>query len=123
MAKPIITETPSINLIGAGTEIKGSIQANGDIRIDGTLSGTISSSGKVIIGSTGRIEGEISCLNADISGEVSANMKVDELLTLKASAVVTGDIVTNKLAIEPGAVFSGDCKMSNPLNGNGASKA
>jgi cytoskeletal protein CcmA (bactofilin family) len=122
MAKPIITETPSINLIGAGTEIKGDIQANGDIRIDGTLIGTISSSGKIIIGSTGFIEGEMSCLNADISGQVNANLTIRELLTLKSSAVVTGEIMTDKLSIEPGAVFSGDCKMGNRSNSNGGTK-
>jgi cytoskeletal protein CcmA (bactofilin family) len=114
MAKPLLPETPSINLLGGGTEVTGDIRSNGDIRIDGILTGSISSSGKVVVGSTGRVEGEIFCQNADISGEVSARIKVSELLSLKASAKVTGDIVTNKLAIEPGAIFTGACKMESP---------
>ncbi len=113
MSKNILPENPSVNLIGNGTEITGDIISNGDIRIDGSLKGTIRSSGKVVIGSTGRIEGEIICQNADISGEVKAHLKVNELLSLKASAVVSGDILTNKLAIEPGAVFTGACSMGN----------
>lgn len=106
-------ETPSVNIIGSGTDIIGDINSNGDFRIDGFLKGTIKSSGKVVVGSTGKVEGEIICQNADISGEVKAHLKVHELLSLKASAVVSGDIMTNKLAIEPGAVFTGACSMGN----------
>jgi cytoskeletal protein CcmA (bactofilin family) len=114
MSKVTIPETPSVNIIGSGTEIKGDINSNGDFRIDGYLKGTIRSSGKVVVGSTGKVDGEIICQNADISGEVNAHLTVNELLSLKASAVVSGDILTNKLAIEPGAVFTGACSMGNP---------
>ena len=113
MSKIITTETPSVNIIGNGTEINGNIKSNGDLRIDGFIKGTIQATGKVVVGSTGRVEGEINCQNADISGDVKAHIKVSELLSLKANAVVSGDILTNKLAIEPGAVFTGACKMGN----------
>jgi cytoskeletal protein CcmA (bactofilin family) len=113
MSKTTIAETPSVNIIGNGTDIIGDINSNGDFRIDGMLKGTIKSAGKVVVGSTGKVEGEIICQNADISGEVKAHLKVYELLSLKASAVVSGDIMTNKLAIEPGAVFTGACSMGN----------
>jgi len=113
MSKATIAETPSVNIIGNGTDIIGDINSNGDFRIDGMLKGTIKSAGKVVVGSTGKVEGEIICQNADISGEVKAHLKVHELLSLKASAVVSGDIMTNKLAIEPGAVFTGACSMGN----------
>jgi cytoskeletal protein CcmA (bactofilin family) len=113
MSKIITTETPSVNIIGNGTDINGNIKTNGDLRIDGFIKGTIQATGKVVVGSTGRVEGEISCQNADISGDVKAHIKVSELLSLKANAVVSGDILTNKLAIEPGAVFTGACKMGN----------
>ena len=114
MSKNVIPETPSVNIIGNGTEIKGNVSSNGDLRIDGTIKGNIQSTGKVVVGSTGRVEGEINCQNADISGEVKAHIRIKELLSLKASAVVSGDIFTNKLAIEPGAVFTGACKMGDP---------
>jgi cytoskeletal protein CcmA (bactofilin family) len=121
MSKILPTETPSVNIIGNGTEINGNIKTNGDLRIDGFIKGTIVATGKVVVGSTGRVEGEISCQNADISGDVKAHIKVTELLSLKASATVSGDIFTNKLAIEPGAVFTGACKMGNQEGINGKS--
>jgi len=122
MSKIIPNETPSVNIIGNGTDIKGNIKSNGDLRIDGFIKGTIEASGKVVVGSTGRVEGEIHCQNADISGDVKAHIKVSELLSLKANAVVSGDIFTNKLAIEPGAVFTGACKMGNQDSFNGKSE-
>ncbi len=111
MAKNNINETASRNLLGADTTVKGDIESNGDFRIDGTLIGSISSKGKVVVGSTGNVEGEIKCQNADISGKVKANVTVAELLSLKASAKFSGEITTGKLAIEPGAKFSGSCNM------------
>ena len=111
MARENASESPSVNLIGAGTVIQGDIKTNGDIRIDGTLTGSISVKGKLVIGVSGSVEGEISCQNADISGTVKAKVTVAELLSLKASAKLSGDIVTNKLSIEPGANFSGSCSM------------
>ena len=62
--------TNNINLVGLGTEINGDIISNGDLRIDGTLIGNLTVKGKVVIGETGKIKGEISCKNSDISGTV-----------------------------------------------------
>ncbi|MGB3948062.1 MAG: polymer-forming cytoskeletal protein [Bacteroidia bacterium] len=115
MARENASEAPSVNLIGAGTVIQGDIKTNGDIRIDGTLTGSISVKGKLVIGVSGSVEGEIICQNADISGNVKAKVTVAELLSLKASAKLSGDIITNKIAIEPGAVFSGSCSMGGVI--------
>jgi len=102
---------PTINILGPGAVVKGEIQVNGDFRIDGTLDGNIQCKGKIVVGATGKIDGEIQCQNADFSGEVKATVKVTELLTLKETARFSGDITTGKLAIEPGAKFSGTCSM------------
>jgi cytoskeletal protein CcmA (bactofilin family) len=112
MAKTLNGETQSVNMLGSGTTIKGDIQSNGDFRIDGTLIGSIQSKGKIVIGQSGHLEGEMNCSNADISGQVKAQVMVTELLTLKASAKLSGEITTSKLSIEPGAKFSGTCNMS-----------
>jgi cytoskeletal protein CcmA (bactofilin family) len=112
MAKTTNGDTQSVNMLGAGTTIKGDIQSNGDFRIDGNLIGSINSKGKIVIGQTGQVEGEVTCRNADISGQVKAQIMVAELLTLKASAKISGEITTSKLSIEPGAKFSGTCNMS-----------
>jgi cytoskeletal protein CcmA (bactofilin family) len=114
MVKNKETEIPSINLLGSGTVIKGEIRLTGDFRIDGTLIGSIDCKGKVVVGPSGVIEGEILCQNADFSGQVKATVKASELLTLKETATFSGDITTSKLAIEPGARFSGTCKMEGP---------
>jgi cytoskeletal protein CcmA (bactofilin family) len=127
MAKNNSTENSStINFLGAGTFIIGDIKSNGDFRIDGNLKGSINSKGKVVVGTSGKIDGEIICQNADISGDITAKIVVHELLTLKASAKLNGDIFTNKLAIEPGAKFTGTCNMNEipkpdikPLTPNG----
>jgi cytoskeletal protein CcmA (bactofilin family) len=111
MAKNREPEIQSINIMGPGTVVKGEISVNGDFRVDGTLTGNIHCKGKIVVGQTGRIEGEIICQSADFSGEVRATVKVSELLTLKETAIYSGDITTGKLAIEPGAKFSGTCKM------------
>lgn len=114
MSKNREPELQTINILGPGAVVKGDIHVNGDFRIDGTLNGTIQCKGKIVVGPTGRIEGEIQCQNADFSGEVTATVKVSELLTLKETARFSGDITTGKLAIEPGAKFSGTCTMEHP---------
>jgi cytoskeletal protein CcmA (bactofilin family) len=113
MVKNKEVEVPSINLLSSGTLVKGEIKVNGDFRIDGTFVGSIDCKGKVVVGPTGSVDGEIICQNADFSGTVKANVKVTELLTMKETAKFTGEITTNKLAIEPGARFSGNCIMEN----------
>jgi cytoskeletal protein CcmA (bactofilin family) len=115
MAKNIEVESPVINIIGNGTIIKGDIKASGDLRIDGTLIGSVTSKGKVVVGTTGNVEGEINCQSADLSGNIKATIIVAELLAMKASANVSGEITTGKISIEPGAIFSGYCNRNTPV--------
>lgn len=106
-----IIDGASINLIGNGTSITGNITSNGDVRIDGTLKGNLSISGKLVVGTSGNIEGNVVCQNADVSGKIHGKVTVNELLTLKATAKLLGDIVTAKITIEPNATFTGTCNM------------
>jgi cytoskeletal protein CcmA (bactofilin family) len=120
MAKMAETENNVINQIGVGTEITGDVTTNGDIRFDGLLTGNLKTKGKVVIGETGAVKGEINCKNSVVEGKVEGKISVGELLTLKATSSLTGDIVTRRLAIEPGAKFSGNCSMTSesaPANG------
>ena len=100
-----------VNIIGQGTSILGDINSNSDIRVDGTLKGSIKTEGKVVLGKEGVVEGDVICQNADISGIIKAKITVSNLLSLKETAKLKGDIVTNKLSIEPGAEFTGSCSM------------
>lgn len=104
-------ENNPINIITAGTLIKGDITASGDFRLDGTLEGNIQLNGKLVVGDSGVVNGNILCVNANIIGAVNGNLSVKELLSLNATARVKGDILINKLSIEPGAVFTGKCRM------------
>lgn len=117
MAKNIYDDSHVVNQIKAGTYIEGTIKASGDIRIDGTLKGTLHTEGKLVIGGSGQIDGDITCQSAEIHGIVNGKVTVNELLSLKASCKLLGDIVIGKLAIEPGAQFSGSCVMGNAVKG------
>lgn len=104
-------ESSPINIITVGTLIKGDITASGDFRLDGTLEGNIQLNGKLVVGDSGVVTGNVMCQNANIIGTVNGNLSVKELLSLHTSARVRGDILINKLSIEPGAVFTGKCRM------------
>jgi cytoskeletal protein CcmA (bactofilin family) len=113
MAKTMETEQKQINIIGAGTNITGDVNCSGDIRIDGGLVGNLIVQGKVIIGNSGSIKGEITCKNSEVEGKIEGKISVAELLSLKATSSILGDIKTRRLAIEPGANFTGNCVMNS----------
>jgi cytoskeletal protein CcmA (bactofilin family) len=98
-------------LISSGTTIKGDISSSSDLRIDGTIIGNINSNAKIVIGSSGVVEGDIFGNNADIVGKTSGTIKVKELLQLRGDCVVNGNIYAGKLQVEPTATFNGQCHM------------
>ena len=98
-------------LISSGTTIKGDISSNSDLRIDGTIIGNINSNAKIVIGSSGVVEGDIFGNHADIVGKTSGSIKVKELLQLRGDCVVNGNIYAGKLQVEPTATFNGQCHM------------
>ena len=108
----------SINIINEGTLIKGDISANGDIRIDGELIGNIDAKGRLVIGPKGKVDGEINCSNIEISGYIKGKITVSEILTMKASAHIYGDVVAGKLSVEPGSIFTGTCSMGDSKEKN-----
>ena len=101
----------AINRIVEGTQIEGDIRSESNIRIDGSFKGNIQTNGRLVVGPQGRIDGTVQCQNAEIEGSLSGKISVDDLLTLKNSAKLEGEIYTNKLSIEAGATFNGECKM------------
>ncbi len=100
-----------LNRIVSGTDIEGVVVSDSNIRIDGNVKGDIKVKGRLVVGSTGTIRGEVTCENADVEGSVKGKITVNGLLSLKSTAKLDCDIVTKKLAIEPGAVFTGKCEM------------
>lgn len=103
--------TNSSNIIGKGTILEGSVETFGNIRIEGKVVGNIKSKSKIALGQSSVVEGNILAQNAEIAGEVKGVIEVTELLILKPSAKIEGDIITNKLIVESGASINGNCKM------------
>lgn len=101
----------SSNTIGKGTFLEGNVETYGNIRIEGKVTGNVKSKSKVALGPSSFVQGNVIAQNADLEGEVKGRIEVAELLVLKATAVIHGDIITGKLVVEPGALFNGTCKM------------
>ena len=101
--------------IESSTSIKGDIVSEGDFRIDGTLEGNIKTKGRVIIGISGSVKGKIDAVNSDIEGKFSGDLLVQETLTIKATAIISGDVVIGKLSVEPGATFNASCSMKGAI--------
>ncbi len=104
-----------LNRIVTGTDIEGVVRSDSNIRIDGNVKGDIQVKGRLVVGPTGTIRGEIICENADIEGSITGKISVNGLLSLKSTARLDCDIQTKKLAIEPGAVFTGKCEMGGGI--------
>lgn len=101
-----------INSLVAGTVIEGTIKAQSDIRIDGDLNGNLECSGRVIIGTEGRVTGEVNCQNAIIEGYIQGTLTVADELDIRETGSVNGEVNTGKLKIAPGGIFNVNCNMS-----------
>ncbi|WP_235297557.1 bactofilin family protein [Portibacter marinus] len=112
----------SSNSLVGGTHLEGTVKADNDFRIDGTLKGNLICKGKVIIGPSGFVDGEIDCTNALIEGKFNGVLKVKELLSVKDNAKITGEIVTDKLVVQSGAIFNVKCQMGGQTLSNVSSK-
>ena len=88
-----------INSISFGSTLSGDLISSGDVRIDGVLNGSIKTEGRLVLGDKGIIEGEVTCDSAIIAGELKATIVAKELLTLKSTAKLSGEIIAGKLAI------------------------
>ncbi|MCO6494609.1 MAG: polymer-forming cytoskeletal protein [Bacteroidetes bacterium] len=100
-----------LNVMGNGVRIKGDVSCDKDFRLDGFIEGNLKVDAKLVIGRTGKVKGTVYAISADISGEIHGNIENKETLTLRESAVINGDIKTNKINIEIGAEFNGTCTM------------
>lgn len=105
-------KTAGLNSLVQQTNLEGTINADSDFRVDGSIKGTLNCTAKVIIGPTGSVEGNIQCQNAVIEGRFSGELKVTDSLTVKENAQLSGDVFTSTLVVQPGAIFNVICKMT-----------
>jgi cytoskeletal protein CcmA (bactofilin family) len=101
----------ALNSLVRGTVTEGSVIAENDIRVDGVIKGNLRCAAKVIIGPSGFIDGEVNCQNAVIEGKFNGKLRVVDLLNVKETANITGDVTTGKLTISAGALFNVTCTM------------
>ena len=114
--KMAVTETYSQqNLIAQGTTLTGDIISEGDFRIEGKIQGNLKTTGKVVIGKTGIINGTLKGAFTDIEGKFSGKLIISDTLSLKSSAHVEGEVEVGKLAVEPGATFNATCTMKGSI--------
>lgn len=102
-----------LNIIGAGTVIEGKLRSQGSVRIDGKMTGDISSTENVAVGPTGEVEGTVTAKNVTIGGKIRGTVTASEKLVFEGKAVVKGDIRSSKLVIDEGALFDGKCTMTD----------
>ncbi|MFC1477513.1 polymer-forming cytoskeletal protein [candidate division KSB1 bacterium] len=100
-------------IIGKGSVIEGKINIKSSIRIDGKIKGDISSTGTVTVGGEGEVEGTITASSAIVGGRVRGKMIVKHKIILEKNSVLIGDLKTQKLNINEGAVFDGNCIMDD----------
>jgi len=111
-SKEAVTFTSNThNVLATGTNLKGEISSEEDFRIDGSIEGNIFCRGKIIVGQSGSIKGNIDCTNIEVFGQVTGNIICKDTLVLRATSKLTGDIKMKIIEIEPGAQIQ-ECTLS-----------
>lgn len=101
------------NHIGVGTYMKGELNAPGLLRVDGTIIGDVNCDTKVVFGPQALLEGTLTAQNAEIAGEVKGKLIVKEVLTLKSTAKLQGEIQYGQIQAEKGAIMNGQIKQTD----------
>ena len=103
--------TASMTFISEGTQITGEMSVEHDLRVEGVVKGAVSVGGTLVLGPTGRIEGDVGARSATLAGNVTGNIHTQEKLVLEGKSVLLGDLQTRELIIQEGAIFQGKCAM------------
>ncbi len=110
MAKDISLNT--LSKISANTIVKGDIISEGDFRIDGVLEGNIVSKSKIIVGIKGNLKGDVSCESLETEGIIEGKVKIKDILSLKSTSRIEGEVQTNRIIVDNGAMLNATCTMS-----------
>lgn len=94
-----------LNKISKGTAFKGEIVSDGDFRIDGRFEGTITTSGRIVVGAAGRLDGTVNCQVLDVEGVLDGVVNASDVLSVKKTGRISGEVTVGKLEVELGAVF------------------
>ena len=108
------TNINEVSRLAGGSYQSGDFYSEHDVRIDGYLSGTITTTGRVVIGEGAVVKGDIICDALDVWGKVNGNIFVKDTLSLKEASLIEGDFSFSKIQIEIGAEISGACSKITP---------
>ena len=101
-----------LSRISRGTTFTGDVTSDGDFRIDGKMNGNITTTGRIVVGSGAEVYGDVKCLAAEIEGVVEGKLDVEDVLSVKSTGVIRGELATSRIAVELGAVLDvQSCKM------------
>ncbi len=99
-------------VVGPSVKIQGDLNSEGNIKIEGHVTGKVTTTQSVYVGQAAKITADILAGNAIIAGEIMGNIKVGGNLILQGTAKIKGDISCSILRVEDGAIFSGKCSMN-----------
>jgi len=100
-----------INRIVEGTLVEGTITSDSNLRIDGEFKGNLITRGRLVVGLKGKVSGTVNCLCCDVEGILEGEVTVLELLSMKSSSTVQGDLYYGQLSVEAGAKALGTFRM------------
>ena len=108
------TEQNPETIVAASMRIEGELKSNGNVKIDGVVSGKVHTSQDLLIGPNAQIDADLIAANAVIGGVVKGNVTIKGSLLLLETGKVIGNISCSTLGIREGGYFSGACKMNEP---------
>jgi cytoskeletal protein CcmA (bactofilin family) len=100
-----------LSIIGAGMRVVGDIVAEGVVKIEGTVVGTVRAAKQVLVAKGGEVEGDVVSREAIIGGEVRGGIYAEERVELQTTSVVHGDVSTRKLFVQEGGEINGVLRM------------
>lgn len=98
-------------VLGKEATITGKLEVTTSLRVDGNVKGEVVAQETLVIGNTGKVEGDVTAKNCVVAGQVLGNVMAQEKVELQAKSLLQGDLKTKSLVIEQGAVFQGACRM------------
>ena len=107
------SSTASLNaMLGAGSVFEGKLHFEGQVRIDGTFTGEITTTDLLVIGEGAKVSATINCGSVEIKGDITGNVTASDSIVLRPTARVQADIYSPSLVIDKGAVFEGNTRMT-----------
>ena len=110
-----VVQVNEVNRISGGTEFRGALTSTCDIRIDGFFEGKLNTTGKLVIGESSKLVGDVIGKSCDIWGTLQGKVIVKETFGLRKNGSITGNVACQKVFIEDGAIFNGSCKMIDDI--------